>query len=248
MQSWSCPYDVYGEDIGAVPTDLQAQVESSTQRDYDAEAQKLFLKLNLGPLGEATVGSTKSGRYSNLDPVWKDVKSGGIVYVGNSTAASSLHILREHRITKVVNCTDTLPLYHQSGPRRDLSIEYFRFDLYKLFAKQMRNSTATAAHFQPVFAWIDEAISQGENVLIHCLAGAHRAGCTGVAYVLHVTNLSAKDAIKVCTKARSAIQIFPELEEILVRLADQTTPQPTHEHTKEKKVTVRLIPGQKKPT
>jgi len=213
--------EMFGEDVEAKPTDLQAEMEAVTNRNYDEEATKLFSKLNLGPLGAAST-SSNSHTYNNLDPVWKNPSEGGggIVFVGNATAAASLHILDENKITKVVNCADSLPCYHQKGPKRNLAIEYYRFDIYKLFSKELQAPKATAEFFNDVFEWIDEAISNGENVLIHCLAGAHRAGCTGVGFVMHASKLSVKDAIKVCSKARSAIQIFPELKEFLDRLAE----------------------------
>ena len=32
---------------------------------------------------------------------------------------------------------------------------------------------------KPVLEFIDDVIKRGESVLVHCLAGAHRAGTTG---------------------------------------------------------------------
>lgn len=36
-----------------------------------------------------------------------------------------------------------------------------------------------------MFDFIDNAIANGGSVLIHCLAGAHRAGTTGCACLVH---------------------------------------------------------------
>ena len=41
----------------------------------------------------------------------------------------------------------------------------------------------------PMFAFIEEAIAGGESVLVHCLAGAHRAGTTGCACLVHFAGL-----------------------------------------------------------
>jgi protein-tyrosine phosphatase len=38
--------------------------------------------------------------------------------------------------------------------------------------------------FKPCHDFIDEALKRGENVMVHCLAGAHRAGTTGVSYMM----------------------------------------------------------------
>ena len=43
----------------------------------------------------------------------------------------------------------------------------------------------------------------GHNVLIHCLAGAHRAGTSGVAYVMHSAGLPLAKALA-ASKARRA--------------------------------------------
>ena len=47
----------------------------------------------------------------------------------------------------------------------------------------------------PFFKFVENQISQGKNVLIHCLAGAHRAGTAVVAWLMYKNNLSVKDAI-----------------------------------------------------
>ena len=43
--------------------------------------------------------------------------------------------------------------------------------------------------FAPCFSLVDEVLARGNNVLIHCLAGAHRAGTTSVAYLMHRSEL-----------------------------------------------------------
>ena len=43
--------------------------------------------------------------------------------------------------------------------------------------------------FQSVFQFIQHHLDNGQSVLIHCLAGAHRAGTTGVAWLLYQHNI-----------------------------------------------------------
>ena len=72
--------------------------------------------------------------------------------------------------------------------------------------------------FQPTFQWIDRALENGHNVLIHCLAGAHRAGTTAIAYLMHRAKLDVRSAIisaKLCRPIISPIGSFPNL---LIRL------------------------------
>jgi len=41
------------------------------------------------------------------------------------------------------------------------------------------------AFMAPMFSFVEHAIVRGESVLVHCLAGAHRAGTTGCACLVH---------------------------------------------------------------
>jgi protein-tyrosine phosphatase len=53
--------------------------------------------------------------------------------------------------------------------------------------------------FAPVHKFIDESLEKGNNVMVHCLAGAHRAGATGVSYMMkagHLKYLEARTAAK----------------------------------------------------
>ena len=46
------------------------------------------------------------------------------------------------------------------------------------------------AFFAPLFGFVDEELG-GAGVLIHCLAGAHRAGTAGTACLMHLCGLRA---------------------------------------------------------
>ena len=69
-------------------------------------------------------------------------------------------------------------------------------------------------YFCPLFSFIESVTSNGKNVLVHCLAGAHRAGTTGCAWLMYSMDLSVADAIKLAKERRDAINpigSFPEL-------------------------------------
>eukprot|EP00306_Pavlova_sp_CCMP459_P019665 CAMPEP_0185200866 /NCGR_PEP_ID=MMETSP1140-20130426/48176_1 /TAXON_ID=298111 /ORGANISM="Pavlova sp., Strain CCMP459" /LENGTH=121 /DNA_ID=CAMNT_0027768233 /DNA_START=52 /DNA_END=414 /DNA_ORIENTATION=+ len=65
--------------------------------DWDAEAEKLFARLNL------SMDDESSGAH-DLDAVWQHPNTGAKVYIGNRRAASSRQILRAHGISAIVNC------------------------------------------------------------------------------------------------------------------------------------------------
>ena len=47
------------------------------------------------------------------------------------------------------------------------------------------------AFVQQLFDFVEGALAAGSSVLIHCLAGAHRAGTTGCLLLMHKTGLGA---------------------------------------------------------
>lgn len=70
-------------------------------------------------------------------------------------------------------------------------------------------------YFQPVFEFVDGALARGCNVLIHCHAGAHRAGSTGVAYLMHATGMDLDAAIHAARLCRAVIHPYGRLLELL---------------------------------
>ena len=58
-------------------------------------------------------------------------------------------------------------------------------------------------------------MDKGGNVLIHCLAGAHRAGTTACSWLIHADNLPASDAIKLGQSRRSAINPICDFTDML---------------------------------
>lgn len=51
---------------------------------------------------------------------------------------------------------------------------------------------------RPVFEFIGDALADGKNVMVHCLAGAHRAGTTGCACRESLCPLSCFEAVYGC--------------------------------------------------
>ena len=54
--------------------------------------------------------------------------------------------------------------------------------------------------FEPAHAFIDAALEDGKNVMVHCLAGAHRAGTVGVSYMMKSGRMSYTEALRVAKK------------------------------------------------
>lgn len=176
--------------------------------NFDAEGRKLLGLLNLS--NEYLDGKSL---YGNLDAIWRHPETGAMVYVGNQTAARSLVTLQKHQITRVVNCTADLPNYHASQE----GIEYHRFDVSHLaytsyHRPEMRECILT------MFAFVEKALSEGQSVLVHCLAGAHRAGATGISLLMHFGNYDHNTALLLAKTARPIIQPIGRLVHFLDHL------------------------------
>ena len=79
-------------------------------------------------------------------------------------------------------------LHHESDPQ----FTYLRFNLseWGRTIKSPYKKCEFLEFFVPVWSFIKEHLERGENVLVHCLAGAHRAGTLGVCFLLHQFFLS----------------------------------------------------------
>ena len=58
-------------------------------------------------------------------------------------------------------------------------------------AEQPASRQQVMAFVQQLFDFVEAALAAGSSVLIHCLAGAHRAGTTGCLLLMHKTGLGA---------------------------------------------------------
>mmetsp|Transcript_10097 Transcript_10097/g.35376 ORF Transcript_10097/g.35376 Transcript_10097/m.35376 type:complete len:229 (-) Transcript_10097:110-796(-) len=185
--------------------------------DFDEEARKLFASLNLTGVGGSD--SPHGRMYNDLDAVWRHPTSGGTVYIGNHNAAQSLDILAKHKIKHIVNCQEaTAPNFHEAKPE----FKYLRFPVAYWWSDcGKRTPQAVEAYFRErCFDWVDKAVGGGHNVLIHCLAGAHRAGTTGTAYVMHAAELDYPTALKATKTCRPIVNPISSLGEAL-RLLDK---------------------------
>lgn len=213
-------------------------IGSLKNETFMLEAQRLFLAL-----GIAMTSGGKNGRrgdnddddddgerrnYRNLDVIYHHPQGNGRVFVGNDRAAGNLAILQRNKITHIVNCTrparaGTLPNHHANNPR----YRYYEFPAAVWNEYVMEDDRGNPVHnekqkmlnlmrwIKPLFHFIKRAIIGGNNVLIHCLAGAHRAGTTGVLTLMYFLKLSADEALKMATSIRPVINPISDFPDLL---------------------------------
>jgi predicted protein tyrosine phosphatase len=200
------------------------------QLTNDIRSPDLPVDFNLAgrELLERMADSESSGKYSSVNAVWR--ADGGTVFVGSLQAAKDSGILRKHNIKYVVNCMNQ-PSHniHSSVTYFNFPIEKWRDALiamasttstqfedsssFKLslgirsngFPFCPKEAALVQRFFEPVLDFINSATVAGGNVLIHCFAGAHRAGTTATAFLMHREGLGAEDAISTAQQLRPVI-------------------------------------------
>jgi len=132
--------------------------------------------------------------------------------------------LNHHGISRVVNCTDNMPNYLEGRP----GFKYLRFDVSN-WGRYVNSTDKSVRQFtSPLFSFITEGLENGESVVVHCLAGAHRAGTTGCACLMHYCGMDARSAIRAAKKCRPVVDPIGMLPDFLHRLEkmQRTYPPP----------------------
>lgn len=127
--------------------------------------------------------------------------------------------LEAHEIFNIINV---------KGMNQDTKLHFkddarFRYLHFHLQGCEERKSTLKTAadiisFFEPMHSFIDEGLAKGQNVMVHCLAGAHRAGTAGVSYMMYAAQLSYKEARAVARKQRPNVDPYDYFEVMLIKL------------------------------
>jgi len=210
---------------------------ASTPTDYMLAAQSLMLKMGLSLFSkrsdrvdadDALGDNTENMVYRNLDVLYKHTPTNACILVGNDRAASSISIINTNKIKTIINCTrpshsGCLPNYHSSNPL----IKYYDFPVacwndYIIYDDRGEKVTDIREKFNkltlffgPMLQCIEQALRRGENVLIHCLAGAHRAGTTSIITLMHFKDLNAEQATRLAKSIRPVIDPISDFPALL---------------------------------
>jgi len=80
------------------------------------------------------------------------------------------------------------------------------------------SNEGTVQLFEPAMQLIDDAVGRGHNVLIHDLAGDHRAGTVAIAYLMHRKRVGVREALTEAKGCRPIIDTAGGFASLLVRL------------------------------
>ncbi|KAL7648028.1 UNVERIFIED_CONTAM: hypothetical protein RMT77_001645 [Armadillidium vulgare] len=116
------------------------------------------------------------------------------LWLGDCDAATNVAYLQRHGITHVLNAADnkTGPAPVKTGPDfyKGAKIKYLGLDLIDLpFANVARHFVATAE-------FLEDALSTGGTVLVHCRQGRSRSASIVIGFLMIKKNFTAGEALK----------------------------------------------------
>mmetsp|Transcript_27218 Transcript_27218/g.65544 ORF Transcript_27218/g.65544 Transcript_27218/m.65544 type:complete len:267 (+) Transcript_27218:37-837(+) len=151
-------------------------------------------------------------QFREVDAVWKHPGSRGILYVGTKRTAEDGAVLRQLGITRIVNCMGGCPNFFAHQPH----MEYRNFEVAEwIRAFSAKGHAGLLDLFMPLLNWVGMQLAQGRNVLIHCLAGAHRAGSTSVAFVMLAEGLDFQSGYRQVKQKRPVVHPISHLSTML---------------------------------
>lgn len=152
---------------------------------------------------------------SDFDPIWVHPETGAKIYVGNETTARTRAALDSAGITHIVCCLNDFPCPFAKEP--DFTYLHFPIGLWRKIPEP-KTDRGMARRCAPLFGFVKEALDSNCNVLIHCLAGAHRGGTAGIACLMHFCMLDVESSVSAARAARPLIHPMNHLKSFLIRL------------------------------
>lgn len=183
--------------------------------DYAEAGHELLEKIQLN------AGGPKRYNYSNANSIFCYPGTNAHLFVGNAHIAGSRQELGELNITSIVYCQG--PNEGRMKFKDDPLFRYLTFNIAAwphsvADAHRVGDKFNALSYFAPLFQFVESELRHGRNVLIHCLAGAHRAGTAGIACLMHLCDLDRKAAVKVAKAARPVIDPIGDFPQLLQAL------------------------------
>ncbi|RIA98478.1 protein-tyrosine phosphatase-like protein [Glomus cerebriforme] len=114
------------------------------------------------------------------------------VYLGTQMAASDKAWLEDHQITHILTISDFQPNYPESYTCKRISIK-----------DHITQNIIT--HFDTSYKFIQSALQEEGNILVHCQAGISRSPSVIIAYIMKSHKVSYDDAFNLVHSKRPAI-------------------------------------------
>jgi protein-tyrosine phosphatase len=193
--------------LASAPSSSDEEVEDESDAFFDGLGRDVRATMACAPLSEVY-------RSPSL--------GGGSLFIGDETAAASLPILEENRISVIINCTATIPHYHAHNPR----FRYVVYDVLRFLHSHPTPDRVLAdigSCLSPLVSTVQKTLASGQSVLVHCLAGAHRAGTVGVAIMMSLADVAPEEAVRRARETRPIVDPVGRLTEVLFAWHDYRT-------------------------
>lgn len=149
----------------------------------DSDALEQLLKLSkIQQTRQLSVGVLMG-----LYPFIQEVHNG--VFIGSQSSAANLDELRKNNITHVLNVAAEIPNFFENS--KEITIEYLHIKLLDMISE----SIVESGLLDKCIKFIEESVSKGGHVLVHCQAGMSRSGAVVIAYIMKHSNLSYQEAL-----------------------------------------------------
>lgn len=151
---------------------------------YELKLRLQHVLRRLSILGQALSSAHPSELFPNL-------------YISDAVAANSFHVLRNLRITHVLNATEDL--FPPGDPRSDYISQNFK----KVLRIPLRDDDdEDIEQYFAVAADFIESVSEEEKILVHCHAGQSRSCALVISYLILKKSYTLKDAMNLVQRAR----------------------------------------------
>ncbi|KAJ7057657.1 phosphatases II [Mycena amicta] len=184
------------EEIQAMCTPMHCILPSSSA---------VFTRFDSPPksgLSEARRPSTAPTTSAEVQKGQERTRGTGALYIGSMAAVAEPDLLRDNRITHLVQVLET-PWAPQPVLEDDLSgweFQYHRIDI------EDRTTAALGVHLAPACDYIERALGRGENVLVHCHQGVSRSASIVIAFLIRDHDMSYDAAYEFVRQRRSCIR------------------------------------------
>ena len=147
------------------------------------------------------------------------------IYQGGYRAAYDLERMREQNIGLLINCTGNLDFpdwWDQPG-----TPEVVRFVVTGWRVDRAIREGQLLPLFETIFRSADHCIFvRKQNVMVHCRAGAHRAGTVGSCFAMRYFGLNPRDAVAHVRRRRDVTSVCQDNMRILRQLYMELRPPP----------------------
>jgi protein-tyrosine phosphatase len=115
------------------------------------------------------------------------------LYLSGEEIASNKELLKQKQITTIINMTTHVP------PKYEEDFTYFCFPLID------QGNNDIKQYFAETFKIIDKALSNNQNILVHCQAGISRSATIVIAYIIRKQKKTMDESLKFVQSKRSCV-------------------------------------------